>query len=195
MKCVRNWTAALLVLVVATATACSAGQNGQYAHEASPEAVAFIERSRSAISETQWSALEDGHVTWAEYEGAILDMLTCLKASGIAAHGPFDMNDGRYLDYSYEGGPDDDAACMLEHFSFVSQVWQFQQLPSGAELARVVSEYRACLGTAGFSPPVDADLDALELFVFDLDRQGLSNESVVVCAERYSNTHFTTRLP
>ena len=187
--------AAVVGVVVIAAAACSVAGSPSVHPEASEQVVEFVDRNWAAIPDPQRSVLADRYLTWGEYEGAVLDTIACLRGQGIEVNGPYEMNDGRYLDYGYVGGPDDDQPCYAEHLSFVAQAWEIQQMPTGVELEEVTAAYAACLTEAGYPPPAGADLPALELFVFELFQTEGAVPAVDACVERYSNAHKITRLP
>ena len=181
--------------VVIVAAACSTPTSPSVHPDASEQVVEFVDRNWAAIPDPQRSVLADRYLTWGEYEGAVLDTIACLRAQGIDVNGPYEMNDGRYLDYGYIGGPDDDQPCYSEHLNFVAQAWEVQQMPTGAELEEVTAAYAACLTEAGYPPPTGADLPGLELFVFEVFQTEGTVPAVDACVARYSNAHKITRLP
>jgi len=97
---------------------CSSGDAEISAREPLPEGLSAFQREM----------LEDGEVTFDEYERAVLAAMQCLRDAGIRTAGP-DLVDGRFYTFDFAEGDDpartDDvlAGCEEEYLSEVEWAW------------------------------------------------------------------------
>jgi hypothetical protein len=176
----------LVVVIALVASACSSSA----AREVSPEVQAFLDRLGDDVPVSQAAALEDGVITFEEYEAAYERTVACMRDSGLVVKGPKPENAGRFLTFSFQGGVGDaeaDEPCRREHLDLVNGLWLAQAAPSAAEAEVMAREYAACLRAAGVviegSPSLqDADLVAMEALF------GPYSDGVKTCAELYSQT-------
>ena len=176
----------LVVGFLVVVSACSSSAT----REVSPEVRAFLDRLGDDVPVSQAAALEDGVITFEEYEAAYERTVACMRDSGIVVDGPKPENGARFLTFSFQGGVGDaeaDEPCRREHLDLVNGLWLAQAAPSEAEAEVIAREYTACLRAAGVviegSPSLqDSDLVAMEALF------GPYSDGVKTCAELYSQT-------
>lgn len=165
-KRVRVLSALLATITVAALSACAPTEE-----EHGEEPVLQIQDLVEDTSEFQAALIEDGEVTPAEYEQALLAWQACVAEAGatpgeIYAIGNEELTFDFEITAANENAMQDiqDAAdlCLPEYFTEVSTVWAFQQLLTPAERSRMEPDVVECLQDAGFDLDDDADLDDIE---------------------------------
>lgn len=139
--------------------------NGQEAKEpqASPTRASAIAALAAGASAPQRRILEDGKLTYEEYESSVLATVACLEAGGMAIVVPPELDvDGKTLKFSYSGGPSDtdgSAAqgvyrkCYNEYQSRVDQGWAYLQQPPESVLREARASLLRCLRDRGVAVP------------------------------------------
>lgn len=182
-------TLAVVLFVSISACATSATEEVGLAEEPSQMAQLGMRDG----SQFQQTILEDGKVSYAEYERAYDAAVSCMRDAGLVVVGPLSIMAGRYLTYSVRDGEGADRAmvsCEEQHLDYVGAVWSEQQLPTGEEAERVRDDYADCLRSLGVDVPRDASLQDIE------DLAGAAEgDTAYPCIERYSTSHFITRSP
>ncbi len=158
--------AGFLVLVLGAMAACS---NGSDTDDASASAGASL---------YQQDLLADG-VTYAEYERATLDTMSCLEREGIRVYGPYSEQGGRSLSFDY-GGLDIDASpqqfqaeqaafegCFKEHLDQVARVYAESVELTETELQERELNRRRCVRDRGFDTSDDMDSGDFYPLVFN----------------------------
>jgi len=110
-----------------------------------------------ASGDFQAKALEDGVVTEAEYEEAVIAFLTCVEDAGFAAHGPVWDERNRRFAFTVTVGIDNDTGlaesemdrCGLEYLDQIVSVWDEQVRPTPNEYARQFDAFKECLISEG----------------------------------------------
>ncbi|VAW09331.1 hypothetical protein MNBD_ACTINO02-3189, partial [hydrothermal vent metagenome] len=155
---------------------------------------AFLDRLGDDVPVSQAAALEDGVITFEEYEAAYERTVACMRDSGLVVKGPKPENAGRFLTYSFQagvGGAEADEPCRREHLDLVNGLWLAQAVPSEAEAEVMAREYAACLRSAGVDVEDNLSLQELDFVVLDAS-PGPFGEAVGKCAELYSLGIFTS---
>ena len=181
----RFTRATLFLALVVLAAAC--GRSGSEA-DVSPEVQAFLDRLGDDVPVSQAAALEDGVITFEEYEAAYERTVACMRDSGLVVNGPIPVNGGRFLGYAYEGGVDDgeaDEPCLREHLDLVEGLWGAQAMPSVAEAEVIAQEYTACLRAAGVVIEGELSLEEVDLVALEA-APGPNGDAVGRCSEQYS---------
>jgi len=101
--------------------------------------------------------LEDGVVTHAEYEQAVIAYLTCVEDAGLPAQGPVwdERNSTFYFTIMVHTGSKIDHAefdmdqCLQLHLEEVSKKWYEQNIPTTEERFEMFNDYKACLLSEG----------------------------------------------
>jgi hypothetical protein len=114
-------------------------------------------------SDSQRPALEDGVVTFDEYEAAALRTVQCINEGGMQGEAPFDEHTRVYVvgaRWRSSGSREGDqqkqaavAACDAEHWNAISQAWSAQNQPTEQVLQQARSALGTCLRNAGLSVP------------------------------------------
>lgn len=94
----RTWVVQLLILMALVAACGSSG-----ADERDAAIAEIVEQALPNASEFQAEILEDGEVTFEEYERSVLATLACAKEAGLEVMGPDLDPDGIRYDYLYRG--------------------------------------------------------------------------------------------
>jgi hypothetical protein len=178
----------LVIVFVLVAAACS----GSGAPDVSPTVLGFLDRLGDDVPVSQAVALEDGVVTFEEYEAAFERTVVCLRDSGIVVDGPKPLNGDRFLTFSYQGGIDDgeaDGPCRSEHLDLIDTLWNLQSIPTEEELVQIVTDYRDCVVAAGVPVDEGATMEELDRIVGDVGSYEL-DLAVRPCVERYSQSIF-----
>jgi hypothetical protein len=174
-----------------TVSACATSVREQAGRAEEPSQMAQLGMRDG--SEFQQTILEDGKVSYAEYEQAYDATVSCMRDAGLVVVGPFAIMANRYLTYTVRDGAGVDSAmvgCEERYLDYVGAVWSEQQLPTGEEAERVLDDYIDCLQGLGLEVPKDASLQDVE------DVAGAANgDTAYPCIERYSTSHFITRSP
>lgn len=115
------------------------------------------------VPEGQVAVLEDGDLTFAEYESATLATIACTTERGFPLRGDLTYDDAEHrFDYSLSGGTTGQAVaqalgeCYAIHMSYLDGLWQWLHQPTLAERQAATSALSECLTTAGvesFPPP------------------------------------------
>ena len=109
-----------------------------------------LAQHRPQTSEFQLALLEDGDLTFAEYEAAALSYKQCIEGAGYRLTNPFEMTGtGKYVFFYVSSGTVDAAAlprCWDEHLNTVDKIWSIHagNLP---EYQRIQEEARAAMAT------------------------------------------------
>lgn len=126
-----------------------------------------IASSWEGVSDEQRAALDDGDLTYAEYERAVLAEVECLVAEGFAIRTPptYDPIERR-LRFSYTSGSGSDGrqdaviaiadGCNLQHSAMVGAVWGLLNQPTPEEIAEAREAIMECLRASDVAehPPV-----------------------------------------
>jgi hypothetical protein len=146
---------AAVLLVVLGLTACGSGTpSGQ------GELPAYVESYMASATDFQRAAIEDGTVTAAEYEAAVLATLQCAEEQGILHSTPVLTQGGVSAPkWRYVLGPwpeDQDAEfqsafdqCFDDYQSVVVGVWVQQEGPTGEELIDAQERIAQCMRERG----------------------------------------------
>ena len=133
--------AALVATAVLLVSACSGDSAAPPAQDgARPDAPPVEERVRNhphydSASEEQLAILDDGEVTFEEYESAVARSLACMEDAGIAVQGPRKVEDRGFTELNYShsasspGRTDEETlavsdACLHEHSMIVELIYQ-----------------------------------------------------------------------
>ena len=136
------------------ATGCTSGSSEQPPAELSPGA-----------GDLQRRAVEDGSVTFEEYEAGLLRFADCMESGGHPlADVQFDEATQLY-DYlvageAVDGGLEDD--CYIGEFQDLDRLWQTNEDRPGPRSPSVDDVLRACLDAIGVEAPIDAPSPELE---------------------------------
>lgn len=137
--------------------------------------------------------LDDGEVSYAEYERANLMMVECLEQNGIEATEVVPASEDGFLNFNFFRPDDPEGArradevfldCENQYSKYVFSVYWTQNLPTGEQLVERKAELVACLeeaGTTGLSVDPSTTELAERLFIRGED---LSEEQVD-CFARY----------
>ncbi len=118
-------------------------------------------RSLAGVSPFQIELLEDGELSFSEYESAMFSMVACLQDAGIDARGPT-LRDNRTYSFSTRD-PDADHIeefqnafdqCYEDNLSIVEYEWADNIAPSPEEEDRFYEGVAECMRQKGF--PVDS---------------------------------------
>jgi hypothetical protein len=119
----------------------------------------------------QQAKLADGGLTFAEYEGAVLDAAECIRSGGLQVIGPSLDGSGTYYEFQAVARNDSFAAdqaliadCTQRHMNAVADVWSVQHLPSEDTLQEARVALESCLREAGVAlpdEPTSADFASL----------------------------------
>lgn len=126
----------------------------------------------SEATSSQRAALQDGELTFPEYESAALRTVQCINdAGGMRGEAKFDRASSSYTlgaRWESSGSTDDDRrkqeesdACYAEHWNGINQAWAAANQPSEQELIDARAALGDCLRTAGIdipSPPSEQDI-------------------------------------
>jgi len=132
----------------------------------------------------QHAALEDGIITFGEYERGVLDAVVCLKEKGLEPSQPVLDSRGVFYKFTYSvpDGRDDLFAsareCMREHADAVSSAWSFVHQPTQKEFDDARAALVICLRDGGIDVP---EAPSPQFFV-SLATSG--NERYASCANR-----------
>ena len=133
----------------------------------SGEAVA-IERDRVAqiladpeVSESVRAAVEDGALTFAEYEAAVLSLMSCFDGAGInsRAHDPVLNSRGLYvwsLNWQTALGDRSEAllGCLDKELGILDLIWKEHVAPSERDVQEAMKQMADCLVQAGLADQV-----------------------------------------
>ena len=118
-----------------------------------------------AESDLQTRILEDGVVTHAEYEQAVVAYLTCVEDAGYAAQGPVWTQDREMIDYTIRVPFGDTARadtemerCDTENLSRVREAWSLRFAITQEEFEEEVELYRQCLIAEGIEGIENMDM-------------------------------------
>jgi hypothetical protein len=142
-----------MALLAASMAGCSIGQD------------APIDTSSISIPaglpDSQRVLIEDGELTFAEYERAVFNLVDCVSAEGIEVLSP-ELEDDNFYSYTVVLTDRSDAvvgACEAEHFSYIELVWAEVNRQDPADEQREIEQVASCLRDAGFE--VESTPDAL----------------------------------
>lgn len=186
---------ALVLLVAALAVpACGGGGRTQ----GDKEAKSLASERYKTTSDFQKPMLEDGVVTFAEYERATLAEIDCIKKAlpSVRVDGPNPtQSDHPTLEYTLEVVGDipaeqeadfekSQAECHATYLSDVGAVWATQDIPSEEERKTLLASLRDCLVDAGVDLPAKAELDDI---ADALDAAGEPSDQVAGCMEKFGS--------
>ncbi|MFT4744636.1 MAG: hypothetical protein ACI9AD_000481 [Nitriliruptoraceae bacterium] len=106
----------------------------------------------AGLPDSQRVLIEDGELTFAEYERALFNLVDCMTAEGIKVLEP-DLVDGKFYSYTVAQTDRSDAvvdACDTEHFSYIEQVWADVNPQDPADEQREIEQVASCLRDLGF---------------------------------------------
>jgi hypothetical protein len=117
----------------------------------------------AGASEFERSLLEDGQITYAEYERATLEMVDCLRGQGVDVDGPRPASLDGFLTYGFyeEDARGAFTACESEYGSVVFAVYFAQQIPTGADLQQEKLALIDCANDAGLPIAKGESVDML----------------------------------
>ncbi|MCL2454028.1 MAG: hypothetical protein FWD18_01810 [Micrococcales bacterium] len=135
----------------------------------------FSDEDIAAMPEFQRNILEDGVVTYAEYESAVIAQRSCLEEAGYSPGEIEDIGGGQIgfiveVDYSHEPDPAaadalflaTDRHCNEEYLFYVGTAWaESQVITDPAERERLRAQFASCLKDAGLRVSADDDVEAL----------------------------------
>ncbi|MCL2454027.1 MAG: hypothetical protein FWD18_01805 [Micrococcales bacterium] len=135
----------------------------------------FSDEDIATMSEFQRNILEDGVVTYAEYESAIIAERQCVQDAGFEVSEVMDIGAGQLgftTEISTAGAADPDAAvteahrvidaCGEEYAKYVATAWaESQVITDPAERERLQAQFASCLKDAGLRVSADNDLETL----------------------------------
>lgn len=187
-----SFAGAVGALLLASLVACGGSDDTAGSQDllgaASPSGLAFaaVEVSQQRLptlmdsaSDSERAALEDGVITFAEYEGATLQAVGCLAEYGMGVVSPPHLTspprEGLFVggrgQYRYapvrsgEGVTGDDViaaqGCLNEFSSVLQAVWMEATTPTVEEINEAREEVAACLRMKGFQ--IDSELGPLSL--------------------------------
>lgn len=177
------------LLPAITAAAAIVGLTGCVPSPYEERQVLDLPAIMKSSTDYQRAILDDGLVTDAEYEQALLARRDCVQNAG-AVPGDIYTKGNNELTFDYEITAPTPArleevqreadACMHEYFTEIGQVWAYQQLLSPAEREQMRPDVIACLSEAGHtSLGPDADIEAiLELLLDDDEISGSEYDCV-----------------
>jgi hypothetical protein len=157
------------------------GDDASPAGQASPAATYdYIDLSEGTVSPSpsQLALLDDGSVTFDEYEAAVLATVQCLKDAGIQVvdEPRLDLSGTRYV-YRYFAGFSDAEfeevrlsyqECYTLHQAVVDVEWAKLTAPPQGRLQEALTSLASCLADAGFEVPTQiSDSDFANLLAQD----------------------------
>jgi len=157
-----------------------------------PPAALDIDQIIEGTTEYQRSLLEDGKVTSAEYEKALLARRDCVASTGAVPGDIYQIgNNEQTFDFEITAPTEADMEaiqanadkCLLEYFDDVGSVWAFQSLLSPAERKELQPLVVDCLADAGVNVPADADVKRMSE---ELAPLGHLSEDVEACVTKYA---------
>jgi hypothetical protein len=149
-----------------------------------------VESIASETTEFQREMLEDGVVTQAEYERALLAQRDCVIAAGAEPGELYEIGNNQFtFDYDISAATNDELdkiqvkadACTPKFFSDVGKVWAYQQLLTPAEREAQRPLVIACLVSVGIEVDEDADLTEIARSVIATGEP----DRVAPCVEEY----------
>jgi hypothetical protein len=142
-----------MALLAASMAGCSIGQD------------APIDTSSISIPaglpDSQRVLIEDGSLTFEEYERAVFNLVDCVSAEGIEVLEP-ELEDDNFYSYTVAQTDRSDAvvgACTTEHFSYIQRVWAEVNRQDPADEQREIEQVASCLRDLGFE--VESTQDAV----------------------------------
>lgn len=147
--------------------------------------------SLNQAGEGERTFLEDGIVTFDEYEQAFFNMVACAEQSGVTIYGVRLTSRNQYHFQSTwpaeqaQEGHDAIEACKRTYFSEVDRMWSRSVVPTEAERQKEIDELAACMREVGVSLPVPASHeDILNYFMTSQVREGPAAECVFAAQDR-----------
>lgn len=147
----------------------------------------------SSTSAFQREALQDGVLTFAEYESAVLQMASCVEDSGGEVKLDLNVRGGYKHIISYPIDRTDVAAavqkCVTDSLSVIEQLWAEVTAVPELDLQTAMVEMRTCLIDRGFpDPPVTSEPSDFRLYMRTLNSRGEFSEERMTeyqeCAQR-----------
>ncbi|NNH07791.1 hypothetical protein [Cellulomonas fimi] len=176
-------------------TACGT-DHGSTSAEPASQAEAVIQLAEQAeVGAEQMAILEDGDVTYDEYETAMNRAFECMRTAGFAVTvtGTNRQNGTTVLDFSVQGTTSDtdlatqagrsrQEACYVEEARFVDAFWQTASDEVVAFEERRASALepllRECLASAGADVPTDASFVDLVHVASDLTSKNRTDDCI-----------------
>lgn len=159
----KRFLATAWLLVGAGLQACGAGNENEVAV---PPAILALDPSARDVWDTlpqgQRSLLEDGELTFDEYESATLATVACLTELGYTVDPPPQLDlTGKRLTWQTAGKPGSSAEqlaadadrCEREHGFYVRLLWHQMHEPSAEERRAAEETVEACVADAGVAMP------------------------------------------
>lgn len=150
----RPLVAAVVVNVGLLATAACGGQ------ETGPRLPEGLAEALETTSEFQRNLLQDGELTYEEYETSVLATVQCLQEHGVTISVEPRAVAGRRLEFVYESTEANDASvssaydsCYIKYQNLVDIAWFQQTRPTEALLATARAALAACIREAGVPLP------------------------------------------
>lgn len=116
----------------------------------------------TTTSEFQRNLLNDGQLTYQEYEASVLATVQCLRERGVTISVEPRPAPGKRIEFAYASTAEDDAAasaaydeCYREYENLVDIVWFRQNQPSEQTLDAARAALAKCLRAAGVALPDD----------------------------------------
>jgi hypothetical protein len=113
----------------------------------------------TTMSAFQRGLIEDGEVSFADYEAAVLAFTQCVEEAGLSFLDEPAYNSGtRKFEFSIvigetvadaDAGDADTMNCATEYFSHVQALWNWNNAPTEAELQEADAAWRACMLDGG----------------------------------------------
>jgi hypothetical protein len=180
------WSSSLLV--VFSLTSCASPQN-----EPAPLDVSEIAAN---TTEFQHQIIEDGEVTYAEYEKAVLAQRQCVQGTGAVPTELYEIgNNELAFDYEVRAADDETASrisseadqCRLEYLVDVGRVWAYQQVLTEEQRDEMQPLVVACLNEAGLEIDNDADLASI---VKAIGGDSAMTDAAQPCVKEYAAFFF-----
>jgi hypothetical protein len=147
----------LVALTLAIATLLAVACGGQKQDRPLPEGLGDALKATSAF---QRNLLQDGELTYSEYESSVLATVQCLKDRGVTISVEPRLVPGKRLEFAYETSEANDASassayddCYREYENLVDIVWYRQNAPSQQQLDAARAALADCLRKAGVDLP------------------------------------------
>lgn len=155
-----------LIVVVLLASACGGQEHPKLE-------AAGLGAALQTASAFQRERLEDGRLTYEEYESAVLATVKCLRDQGVVISVEPRPAAGNRIEFAYASTEETDAraaaayeACYREYQNLIDAVWYQQHQPGDETIQRARQALAECLREAGAElpeQPTAADFRALAL--------------------------------
>ena len=163
----------MLIVVALLSGGCAGGGGATPGGKLSPgDLQALIAAHGGNLSPFQAAILDDGRITFAEYEAAVLENIRCLREAGLSVIGGLDA-DGKPLDdapffqkpyntyYVLVGVPEGRTGaartdCAEQYLSVVAQAWVMVAPPDRKAIEEIWEFTAMCMRSGGLDIPPDA---------------------------------------